>query len=515
MCEKAGLMDELLTCEQMALADAWAMDNGVAGSVLMERAGLAVVQAVQARWSPRPVVVLCGPGNNGGDGYVIARRLSEAGWAVRVATSHPPAGLKGDALHHAVLWLKSPDGRAGPEALEPSVLDGAALVVDALFGAGLARPLEDEVSAVMAELVARGIPVVAVDVPSGLRGDTGEPWGGVQAQLTVTFFRKKPGHVLMPGRALCGEVVVADIGIAPQALVPLQVQAWENSPALWLARWSAPSGVTHKYQRGHVIVLGGARMVGAARLAARAAGRIGAGMTTLAVPESVWPVYAAGVMSTMAHPLPDHSVAHFLKGWTDLLAPSRWAAAVLGPGALTGLPEPAGPTLRSLVLAALKAPGGRPLVLDADALTAFETSPEVLFEAIVQSASPVVLTPHEGEFQRLFGAGDQGKLERTRDAARRSGAVVLHKGADTVVAAPDGRVAVNTGAPAWLATAGAGDVLAGLIGGLLAQGLPAWKAACAAAWVHGACAQGFGPGLLAEDLPEQVPVVLRGLWAQP
>lgn len=217
----------------------------------------------------------------------------------------------------------------------------------------------------------------------------------------------------------------------------------------------------------------------------------------------------------MAHPLPDHSVAQFMKSWADLLAPSRWAAAVLGPGALAGLPEPAGPTLRSLVLAALQAPGGRPLVLDADALTAFEASPEVLFEAIVQSASPVVLTPHEGEFQRLFGPGDQGKLERTRDAARRSGAVVLHKGADTVIAEPDGRVAVNTGAPAWLATAGAGDVLAGLIGGLLAQGLPAWKAACAAAWVHGECAQRFGPGLLAEDLPEQVPGVLRGLWAQP
>ncbi|HIV70175.1 MAG TPA: NAD(P)H-hydrate dehydratase [Candidatus Aquabacterium excrementipullorum] len=508
-------MDELLTCGQMALADAWAMDHGVDGPALMAQAGRAVAHAVQARWSARPVVVLCGPGNNGGDGYVIARHLSEAGWPVRVATSHPTTGLKGEALHHAGLWLASPGGRGGPEKLEPSVLDGAALVVDALYGAGLTRPLGEDVSAVMAEVVARGLPVVAVDVPSGLQGDTGESWGACQAQLTVTFLRKKPGHVLMPGRALCGEIVVADIGIAPQALAPLQVQAWENSPALWLARWSAPSGMTHKYRRGHVIVLGGARMVGAGRLAARAAGRIGAGMTTLAVPGSAWPVYAAGVMSTMVHPLPDHAVSSFLESWTDLLAPSRWAAAVLGPGALTGLPEPAQATLRSLVLTALQAPGGRPLVLDADALTAFEASPELLFDAIVQSESPVVLTPHEGEFQRLFGPGDQGKLERTRDAARRSGAVVLHKGADTVIAAPDGRAAVNTNAPAWLATAGAGDVLAGLIGGLLAQGLPAWKAACAAAWVHGACARAFGPGLLAEDLPEQVPALLRDLWSQP
>lgn len=508
-------MDELLTCEQMARADAWAMAHGVDGSALMARAGKAVAEAVQARWSPRPVVVVCGPGNNGGDGYVIARCLSEAGWSVRVLASEPPASLKGDALHHAGLWLAMPGGRQAPERLQPSALEGAALVVDALFGAGLSRPLEPEVSALMAEVAARGIPVVAVDVPSGVRGDTGESWGASQAQLTVTFFRKKPGHLLMPGRALCGEVVVADIGIAPQALAPLQIQAWENSQALWSSRWSAPADTAHKYRRGHVVVLGGARMVGAARLAARAAGRIGAGMTTLAVPASAWPVYAAGVMSTMVHPLPDHAVAHFLEDWTALLAPPRWAAAVLGPGALAGLPEPAGPTLRSLVLTALQAPGARPLVLDADALTAFEASPDVLFEAIAQSDCPVVLTPHEGEFLRLFGPDGHDKLGRTREAARRSGAVVLHKGADTVIAAPDGRAAVNTGAPPWLATAGAGDVLAGMIAGLLAQGLPAWKAACAAAWAHGACARAFGPGLLAEDLPEQLPAVLRALWAQP
>lgn len=506
-------MNELLTCAQMAQADAWAMAHGMPGPCLMEKAGRAVVDAIRARWSTRPVVVLCGPGNNGGDGYVVARLLTEAGWPVRVAALTPVAALKGDALHHARLWQALPG--TAPEPFAMSVLDGAAIVVDALFGAGLARPLDVGVSALMGEAVARGMAMVAVDVPSGVRGDTGQSWGAVPAQLTVTFFRKKPAHVLMPGRALCGEVVVGDIGIAPQALEDVPVQTWENSPALWKGLWSAPAATTHKYRRGHVVVLGGARMVGAARLAARAAGRIGAGMTTLAVPSSSWVVYASQVMSTMAQPLSDDSAQALLADWTDLLMPPRWAAAVLGPGALAGLPAPADATLRSLVLAALQAPGARPLVLDADALMAFEGCPEALFVAIQQAARPVVLTPHEGEFARLFGEGEGDKLERTRDAARRSASVVLHKGADTVIAGPDGRVAINTGAPAWLATAGAGDVLAGMIGGLLAQGLPAWEAACAAAWVHGACAQAFGPGLLAEDLPEQVPAVLRALWSEP
>lgn len=506
-------MDELLSCAQMGQADAWAMAHGVSGQTLMAQAGRAVAEAIQARWSPRPTVVLCGPGNNGGDGFVVARCLREAGWPVRVASMLPPTALQGDALHHALAWQALAGEGQAPEPLSPEVIDGAALVVDALFGAGLSRPLDESVSRVLADAVAHGVPVVAVDVPSGLQGDTGQAWGAVAANLTVTFFRKKPGHVLMPGRALCGEVVVADIGIAPQALAALRVATWENSPARWLAAWTPPQATAHKYRRGHAMVLGGARMVGAARLAVRAAARIGAGMTTLAVPASVWAVYAGPVMSTMVHPLSDVSCEVFVADWVALLAPPRWAAAVIGPGAQAGLPEPSAATLRTLVTTALRAPGARPLVLDADALTAFEQAPDLLFQAIAQAGRPVVLTPHEGEFTRLFGEGGGDKLGRTREAALRSGAVVLHKGADTVIASPDGRAVVNTGAPPWLATAGAGDVLAGLIGGLLAQGLPAFEAACAAAWVHGACARAHGPGLLAEDLPEQVPGVLKALWA--
>lgn len=298
----------------------------------------------------------------------------------------------------------------------------------------------------------------------------------------------------------------------PQELLPL-----ENSPACWHAQWPKLDPHGHKYQRGQVLVWGGARMVGAARLAARAAARVGAGMVTMAVPQAVWPVYAAHLMSAMVQPVPDDSAAKLVQGWVDQLQALRWHAVLLGPGAALGLPGDPVHTLRQLVLAALAQAKARPVVLDADALTAFEHDAQALFDAIARSACPVVLTPHAGEFARLFGQapaeGEPGhsRLSQAWRAARRSGAVVLLKGADTVVASPDGRVVLNTLAPPWLATAGSGDVLAGYITGLLAQGMPAMEAACAGAWVHGACAQAFGPGLLAEDLPEMMPKVLAKL----
>lgn len=290
-----------------------------------------------------------------------------------------------------------------------------------------------------------------------------------------------------------------------------EVQARQNAPELWQSVWAAPAANAHKYRRGHVIVWGGARMVGAARLSARAAARIGAGLTTLTVPESVWPVYAAQALSTMVHPLADADDHALASGWASWLASSRWAAMVLGPGAMAGLPETPAATLRGLVTSALSSAGEQALVLDADALMVFERDAELLFKSVRTSLHPVVMTPHEGEFERLFGASSADKLTRTREAAQQSGAVVLHKGADTVIASPDGRLVVNTDAPVWLATAGSGDVLSGLIAGLLAQGLPPFEAACAAAWVHTACGRAFGPGLIAEDLPEQVPAVLRRL----
>jgi hydroxyethylthiazole kinase-like uncharacterized protein yjeF len=531
--------DAVLSVAQMGRADAWAMAHGHPGPVLMARAGQGVARAVMQRWASSPVLVLCGPGNNGGDGWVIARVLLQSGWPVTVATSCPVSQLKGDALHHARLWPAGQAVKALPDLTE-SDLSEAALVVDALCGAGLSRPLDEPLWRLLTQVRALGVPVVAVDVPSGLHGDLARPLGTqplpAPADLTVTFMAPKPAHLLMPGLTACGELVVVDIGIPAQALPHLNAPsgsgagaepalALRNGPALWRAAWQVPGRDAYKYRRGHALVFGGPRMLGAARLTARSAARVGAGLVTLAVPESVWPIVASTLMSAMAQGLDDRSDASLQQAWGDLLGSHAWAALAIGPGAMRGLPgtDPAA-TLRALVLMALAHEGLPGLVLDADALMAFEAEPQRLFDALHarQKAQPhatgVVLTPHEGEFTRLFGpaplAEDGGaidKLARTCQAAQRCGAIVLHKGPDTVIAAPDGQAVINTDAPVWLATAGSGDVLTGFIAGLLSQGLSGLDAACAGGWVHAACARQFGPGLLAEDLPEQMPAVLRQL----
>ncbi|MFN7692867.1 MAG: NAD(P)H-hydrate dehydratase, partial [Burkholderiales bacterium] len=451
----------LLTCAQMAQADRLSVEAGVAGVELMENAGAAVANAIQQRWTVRPVLVLCGPGNNGGDGFVAARLLQAAAWPVRVAALVPLSELRGDAADHAARWL-------GPvEAVAPAALEGAELVIDALFGAGLTRPLQGPAVQVLAEASARKLPIVAVDVPSGLMGDTGADLGAVPATLTVSFFRKKPGHLLQPGRRLCGELLMADIGTPATVWDRLQPMAFENAPSLWREALPILQPEGHKYQRGHALLWGGWPSTGAARLAARAAARMGAGLVTLAVPEAALAVYAAALTSIMVSPVGQAEELN------QLLGDARFTGLLIGPGA--GL----GPATRERVLRLLKA--GRPTVLDADALTVFQPDPNQLFAAI---QSPCVLTPHEGEFARLFAAeGD--KLQRARAAARQSGAVVVLKGSDTVIAAPDGRAILNANAPPTLATAGSGDVLAGLILGLLTQGLEPVLAAAAAGWLPG------------------------------
>lgn len=476
----------LLTVAEMQRADSLAIAGGVPGPVLMENAGAAVAREIRVRWAPRPVAVLCGPGNNGGDGFVVARLLAEAGWPVRLGLLGEPAALKGDAAQAAQRWT------GAVEPLGPRLLDGAPLVVDALFGAGLARPL-DGAAKELVEAMA-GLTVVAVDVPSGVHGDTGAVLGAAPAAaLTVTFFRRKPGHVLLPGRLRCGEAVVADIGIPEAVLDAIAPRQWENGPELWAARYPWPRAESHKYARGHAVVLGGGRMTGAGRLAARAALRVGAGLVSVACPPEAFALYAAGSPSLIVEPVADDAT------FAALLADPRKNAVLLGPGAGVGVHT------RARVLAALDA--GTACVLDADALTSFAGAPDDLLDRV---SSRCVLTPHEGEFARLFDAkGD--KLTRARAAAVRCGAVVLLKGADTVIAAPDGRAVLNGNAPPELATAGAGDVLAGLILGLLAQGMDGFDAACAAAWLHGEAATQVGPGLIAEDLPDALPTVLRRL----
>ena len=489
----------LLSVAQMQQADRLAVAAGVCGTTLMQNAGAAVAREIERRWSQRPVAVLCGPGNNGGDGFVVARLLAHAGWPVRLALLGAREALQGDAAHHAALWS------GAVEALSGAVLAHAELVVDALFGSGLTRPLAEPLCALLAAVAQRGVPLVAVDVPSGVLGDSGESLGAVAAALTVTFFRKKPAHLLLPGRALCGTVVVADIGTPPAVWQDIAPDCFENGPALWHAGLPTLQAGGHKYQRGHALLWGGYPMTGAARLAARAAARAGAGLTTVAVDERAFAIYASALSSIMVSPMAEAG------DFERLLADLRFNALLIGPGAGGG--GVAGSATRQRALAMLAT--GRPVLLDADALSAFQNDPEQLFGAIT---GPCVLTPHEGEFRRLFGvagnhAGD--KLSRARSAARRSGAVLVLKGADSVVAAPDGRAVINSNAPPTLATAGSGDVLGGVILGLLAQGMDAFAAACAAVWMHGAAAADFGPGLIADDLPELLPGVLRRLAETP
>jgi len=475
---------ELLTNAEMSRADAFAVAHGVPSLTLMENAGRAAADAIAVRFKPCAVTVLCGPGNNGGDGFVVARLLDEFGFIVRVAHDAEP---KGDAAAMSDQW------KGTRVALEPEALDGAKLVVDGLFGAGLSRPLEGAAAQVVEAL--NDLPVVAIDIPSGISGDTGQPLGGVyvKAALTVTFFRKKPGHLLLPGRALCGETVVADIGIPAEAA---NTQLRENAPALWNFPWPQLEG--HKYSRGHCVVVSGpAHATGAARLAARAALRVGAGLVSVASPPDAVAVNAANLTAIMI------KVFDGAARLGALLSDKRLNTVALGPGLGVGKDT------RELVTTVLKSGAG--VVLDADAITSFQDEPQTLFSLLDDRC---VLTPHEGEFERLFpGLLDRSasKLEAARAAAAQALAVVVLKGADTVIAAPSGKAVINANAPPFLATAGAGDVLAGLIAGLLAQGMPAFDAACAGTWLHGEAARLFGPGLIAEDLPEMLPKVLGQL----
>lgn len=479
----------LLTIDEMARADAAAIVAGTSGAALMEAAGSAIVEQIKGRWSSRPVTVLCGPGNNGGDGFVIARLLTEAGWPVTLALLGSHDALAGDARLNSDRW----EGPVLP--LSPDALDGAELVVDAIFGAGLDRPPTGEARVTIEALNLGDAPIVSVDMPSGVHGDSGAVLGAAaRARLTVTFFRRKPGHLLMPGRDLAGEVVVADIGIAADVLKVIAPGTFANQPTLWLERFPWPRPSDHKYSRGHALIAGGTEMTGAARLAARAAMRIGAGICTVASRPEVSAIYAADNPGILTKPV--SNAAEF----AALLDDERKNAVLVGPGG--GLNR----TTRDMALAALEA--GRATVLDADGLTVFSDDPGVLHRAVANK--PCLITPHDGEFRRVFRhVGD--RLSRARAAARECGAVVLLKGVDTVIAAPDGRAAINSNAPTELATAGAGDVLAGIALGLLAQGVDPFDAGCMAAWIHGEAARNFGPGLIAQDIPDGLPGVMGAL----
>ena len=446
--------------------------------------------------------MVAGPGNNGGDGFVAARHLAERGYIVRVSFVGDLNRLKGDAALAAERW----SGKV--EQASPASLANCDIVIDALFGAGLDREVEGLPRAMIEAMNATAAPVIAVDLPSGVNGTTGAVMGAaVNATRTVTFFRRKTGHLLLPGRLHCGAIQVADIGIPASVLDTIKPAAFVNRPALWGRSFPVPRAEGHKYSRGHaVVVSGGLSTTGAARLAARGALRAGAGLVTIASPREALSVNAAASLAVMVRPVDGAAeLAAFL-------ADKRRNAVVLGPGGGVG------PAMREQVAAALASAAA--VVLDADALTSFADDPAGLAALIAKRAgSATILTPHEGEFTRLFKVIHEdhhvlAKLEKTRLAARTGGAIVLLKGPDTVVASLDGRASIADNAPPDLATAGSGDVLAGIIAGLLAQGMPAFEAASAAVWLHGEAANEFGPGLIAEDLPEALPAVYRRLLAE-
>jgi hydroxyethylthiazole kinase-like uncharacterized protein yjeF len=491
---------EVLTTSEMGRADRLTIAEGTPGFALMMSAGQAVAEAAMNLVEEGPILVVAGRGNNGGDGVVAAAELAARGRDVSVILLCERDSLQGDAALAARGW-KYPVLPFNPQAIGKP-----ALIIDALFGAGLDRPVKGDPLEMIEAVNANGAPVLAVDLPSGINGTTGAVMGAaINAIETVTFFRRKPGHLLMPGRKHCGRVRVADIGIDAQVLEEIRPQTFENVPSSWQKSFPVPDIDGHKYARGHAVVVSGElASTGAARLAARGALRAGAGLVTVASPRDALAVNATALTAVMVRPI--DTVVEF----AEMIGDRRLNAVAIGPGAGVG------DRTRDFVHTALSAK--RSLVLDADALSSFAEAPERLFESIKASGDvKVVLTPHEGEFPRLFSDisnkhPGRSKLERVRAAVERSGAVVLLKGPDTVVASPDGRASIAANAPPWLATAGAGDVLAGMITAFLAQGVPAFEAACIGVWMHGEAAGEAGPGLIAEDLPEVLPAVFRRLY---
>jgi hydroxyethylthiazole kinase-like uncharacterized protein yjeF len=457
-------MEPVFTPAEMTEIDRAAPDFGASLATLMESAGRAVARAVRRRYRPCRTLVLVGSGNNGGDGYVAARHLAEAGWPVAVAALAPPRPGSA-AAGAAARWHGPILPFSAAEAIR------ADLVIDAVFGAGLARDLTDEV----AEVLQAARRLVAIDMPSGIDGATGALRGKpAKAECTVTFVALKPGHLLHPGRGLCGAIILADIGMPEAALRAVTPRCFRNTPGLW--HLPQEHAGDHKYTRGHVTILSGS-LAGASVLAAMGARRVGAGLVTLAAAHP--PEAPYGIMRRM-DPL------------AELIRDERRKVWLCGPG--LGV-EPAGEALAALTAA------GKTVIADADALTACAGAPERL-------RGCAVITPHAGEFSRVFGPAGTDRLAAARAAAARCGAVVVLKGADTIIAAPDGRGAINDHASPALATGGTGDTLAGIIAGLLGQGMPAFEAAAAAVWLHGDAALRIGPGLIAEDIADHLPAAM-------
>lgn len=493
----------LLTSQQMRDAEARSAASGTPTYSLMLRAGEAIASAARHLVpGGSRILVLCGPGNNGGDGYVAAVRLAALGFSVEIAALAP--SREGSyAARAAADWSGAVQDAA---ACDPAAAD---LIIDALFGIGLWRDLSEQAANLIERVNASGRPVLSVDIPSGIDSDTGQVRGAaIRAAATITFAARKPGHLLFPGRSYRGRLETADIGVPVDGVAAKAESVFANAPSLWRDALYRPAAESHKYDRGHALVLsGGPGHTGAARLAARGALRAGAGLVSVVTSARALGVNAAHLTAIMLQVCDDPDEL------SDLLGDERYNALALGPA--LGVGE----ATRAWVSTVLEADRGT--VLDADALTSFAGGASALAALIEpERGYPVVITPHQGEFRRLFSGGDPAvsaianapsKLEQARAAARFTGAVVVLKGADTVIAAPDGRAAINDNGSPHLATAGSGDVLGGIVAGLLAQHMPGFEAACAGVWMHADAGSRFGYGLIAEDIPEGLPAVLRDL----
>jgi NAD(P)H-hydrate epimerase len=481
---------EILSNEQMANADRITMDSGIDGFGLMQNAGNSASSIILERYKPCKVMIMCGPGNNGGDGFVIAQRLLENGFTVDVASLIKIENYKGDAL----LAAKQYKGEIfNFSDLEIKNYD---LVVDALFGTGFSKELDKELQNIFIKIKQASIPVVAIDIPSGVNGSTGEASNNCcNADLTITFCRKKIGHVLMPGMEKCGEIIICDIGIPDASVQKAGYSLIENNPLIWQEYFKPKQRSDNKYNYGHCVIFGGSKLTGAARLAARSAMRIGSGLCSISCNKDASIIYRTAEPHVMINDW-DHC-SEFI----DFIDDPKKNAVLIGPGAGVDL----GDDLVNVIKKTCRLENKK-VVLDADALTVFQNKEEELYQFLHKDC---ILTPHDGEFSRIFpDLINKNKIEKAIMAAKLSGANILLKGADTIIAEPEGRIVVNNNGTADLATGGSGDILAGLIIGLLAQRIPAFEASCLAAYIHGRAAQIIGHGLVATDIPDKIPEIL-------
>ncbi len=477
----------VLTTVEIRNAEKKTINSGLTSELeLMQRAGQMAAEKIVKHCGAKPTLVICGPGNNGGDGFVVAQSLFQKGWDVTVASfkNIDDLGITAKAV------ARRYEGKIVPLSLDQVKNKNSEIIIDALFGIGLSKPISKELSDIIDYVNKSGCKTISIDISSGIESDSGKILGNTfNPELTITFIAKKPGHLLLPGRAHSGKVLLCDIGIKDNSSL-----CYENTPKLWLSKLPRRDFYSHKYSYGHSVIIGGEEIVGAAKLASKAALRIGSGLVTLLSPPSVFPIYASSLDSVLVSR--DTLDSH--------LRDSRKHTYLAGPG--NGVSE----KTKTNILSILKAQ--KNCIIDADGITAFSEDRDTLFKAIRNSNSNIVLTPHQGEFKRLFPSlSDKNKLEAAREAARMSSAVIVYKGADTVIASPDGKGVINTNAPPTLATAGSGDVLSGIITGLVAQGMNGFEASSAGVWIHGASADLHGEGLISEDIIDKIPSILQNL----